>query len=133
LNKDYAMIWVGDKKYKLHRYIMKCFDPAKHVDHINTYVINTLDNRRQNLRIVTPRQNAMNQRKRKGTSSKYIGVCWDKINEKWRASIKIGVTQHLGSFDDEIEAGKARDKATKKHFGKHGKLNFPDQIYTVTG
>jgi len=44
-------------------------------------------------------------------SSEYIGVCWDKQHNKWKASIKInGKKKHLGLFSDEIEAAKAYDK-----------------------
>lgn len=91
------------------------------IDHINN---NPLDNRKSNLRIVTARQNSMNCKSRKG-SSKYIGVSFDKKSKKWKAQIRPNGKQiYLGRFDDEIEAAKVRDIATKKYFGEHGKLNF---------
>ena len=37
-------------------------------------------------------------------------------------------TKHLGYFENEIDAVKARDMATKKMFGEFGKLNFPDEV-----
>lgn len=54
-----------------------------YIDHINN---NPLDNRKCNLRIVTPKQNSMNQSS-KNLKSKYIGVHY--VKNKWVASIKF--------------------------------------------
>lgn len=94
------------------------------IDHINS---NKLDNRKCNLRIVTPQQNNMNKKKTKNTSSKYIGVYLDKNSKKnkWRASITFNrKVISLGVFENDIDAAKARDIATKQYFGEYGKLNF---------
>jgi len=58
------------KRLKMHRVIMK---PPDHlvVDHINH---DTLDNRKENLRICTKQQNEMNQKIRINKESKYKGV-----------------------------------------------------------
>lgn len=69
---------------KMAREIMNA-PPNLLVDHING---DTLDNRKENLRIVTRRQNAQNIHKRK--SSKYPGVHWDAVNAKWCAKLKVG-------------------------------------------
>ena len=50
-------------------------------DHING---NGLDNRKSNLRFCTPSQNMINKRK-KGTSSKYKGVYFDKARRNSEA------------------------------------------------
>jgi hypothetical protein len=106
----------------IHRYIMKVDDKTLFVDHINN---NKLDNRKHNLRITTCSQNAKNKSSAIGSSSKYIGVSYFKINNKWRANIKInGKYKHLGLFANEIDAAKCRDLATKKYFGEFGNLNF---------
>ena len=91
-----------------------------YVDHING---NKLDNRLENLRIVTPQQNNMNKTSSKNSTSQYIGIYL--YNKKWRASIKVNNKNiHLGTFINEIDAAKSRDLATKEYFGIHGKLNF---------
>ena len=73
------------------------------IDHING---NGLDNRRENLRIVTCRQNMQNLHIPK--SSKHPGVDWNRQKKKWRAYIHLNKRKrHLGFFDDEIEAATA--------------------------
>jgi len=73
------------------------------INHIN---FNKLDNRVVNLEIVTARQNA-NQKHLQSTS-KHVGVCWDKSRNKWKAQIKInGKNKFLGRFNQEIDANNA--------------------------
>lgn len=78
------------------------------IDHING---NSLDNRRQNLRIVTNRQNCSNQKHHRGEkkkSSSYVGVSWSKNAGKWRAYISFDGTQrHLGYYLTQEDASKA--------------------------
>ena len=76
------------------------------VNHINN---NKVDNRVLNLEIVTQRENT--NRKHLDSSSKYVGVHWDKNTRNWRARIRInGKPKHLGLFTDELEASKAYQK-----------------------
>lgn len=77
------------------------------VDHIND---NRLDNRLENLQIITQRENVF---KTQGKySSKYKGVNWYKKYNKWRASINInGKSKHLGYFTNEYDAHVAYQKA----------------------
>ena len=114
--------------YYMHRLIAKLMydiPEGYEVDHING---NSLDNRRANIRIVTPAQNNMNAKKRKGCSSKYKGVSWKEPRQKWYAyHFMNGKQYHLGVFDSEIKAAKAYDEAAKKHYGKFARLNFPEQ------
>ena len=58
--------------------------------------------------------------------SRYVGVCWDKGDQKWRAKIKVaGVTQHLGCFDDEAGGTRAYDTAVAAQ-NLYCPRNFPD-------
>jgi len=59
------------------------------------------------------------------TSSIYRGVCWNKCNSSWKASIKVkGVNKHLGYFDDMRDAALAYDFAAMRVRGDSAILNF---------
>ena len=70
---------------------------------------NGLDNQRENLVEVTTAQNLRNCRRRSDSpSSRYLGITWDAINEKWRAQIMVAGKQHyLGLHVTEISAAQA--------------------------
>lgn len=54
-----------------------------------------------------------------------LGVTWSLEKSKWIAQISIDCkNKFLGYFENEIDAAKTRDIATKKYFGEFGKLNF---------
>lgn len=61
----------GRNPIGLSRYIMNCTELKKVVDHNNS---NTLDNRKQNLEVVSKRQNSHNKLSAKNSSSQYVGV-----------------------------------------------------------
>lgn len=104
----------GNKRVKLHRFIMDCNDSNLDIDHINH---KTNDNRRKNLRIVTRSQNQMNTRLRKDNTSSIKGV--RHSNNKWIASIQVNKERiHLGTFDKFEDAVKARKDAENKYFGQ---------------
>lgn len=120
----------GEKKQKsiqMHRLIMNA-PKGKVVDHINH---DTLDNRKENLRIVSTRQNLQNKKRK--MSSKYPGVSWSKSVKKWRADINInGKLEHLGTFHDEKTAAKAYEMAQRLFC--HENLvckQFKDASYTI--
>lgn len=110
-----------NKHVYMHREIMNA-PSGMDVDHING---NTLDNRKENLRICTRSQNKMNTSRRKGNTSGYKGVCFDNTNKKWLATITInGKLKHIGLFQDAKSAAIAYDKKAKELFGDFAKLNF---------
>lgn len=85
-----------------------------------------LDNCRSNLRPATYLQNSGNQKTGYG-SSKFKGVSWYKVTEKWLSQIQFeGKTKHLGYFTDELDAAKAYNEAALKHFGEFARLNVID-------
>ena len=90
------------------------------VDHINC---ERLDDRRSNLRIVTHRENCSNNYKRRvgKTSSKYIGVTWNKKIKRWAAYIGENRKRYyLGSFKNEFDAHRAYQKALTEMISKTG-------------
>lgn len=79
-------------------------------DHING---DHLDNRRSNLRIVTPAQNSQNMIAHRDARSPYRGVDW---HGKWRARVCIaGVMHNLGYFSDELAAAEAARAFREAH------------------
>lgn len=103
----------------MHRYILGVSDPKIEVDHLNG---NTLDNRRENLRIATREQNRQNRGPYKNTKSGYAGVFWHKRDERWSVYINANGTRiHCGYFK-ELQAAIERRKAAEIEF--HGNFAF---------
>ena len=104
----------------LHRLIMERIigseiPAGKEVDHINR---NPRDNRRENLRLCSHRENIINRSNINNTSGK-SGVAQDKRNGKWRSCIGVhGKRIFLGSFNIYDEAVSARVEAEKKYHGE---------------
>lgn len=99
--KGYAM---SRGSVRMHRLILGIpkGDPRL-VDHING---DRLDNRRDNLRCVTPAQSAQNRGDHRGTSW-HRGVMFEpgrQSSKKWRAQVKVGGRVYSGYFATEQEA-----------------------------
>ena len=122
----YAATCMANTQIKMHHFIVGKVRTMMVIDHINR---NGLDNRKENLRVVTWSENSINKggMKRRNSSSKYRGVGLDKSykkRKKWKAYIRKGAKcLHLGLFDNEINAAKAYDKMAKELFGGHCFLN----------
>ena len=94
------------KQYFVHRiiyYLTHDTWPVGVVDHING---DPLDNRPENLRDVSHKENVRSFRKIvKPVSSNYRGVHWDAKMKKWHAQASIdNKRKHLGYFESEKEA-----------------------------
>lgn len=130
----------SDRTYyakRAHRNNGKCITVLMHtvltgckkVDHING---DGLDNRRENLRRATTRENNQNRRKRLNASSRFNGVYYSKKSRKFQAQIRVpakeggqGKQIYLGLFEDEVQAAKAYDNEARKIHGEYAALNFP--------
>jgi len=105
----------------MHRLILDCnkWEQADHRNH------DTLDNRRSNLRRAVGSQNHRNQKIRSNNRSGFKGVSWDKVKNKWYASIRIhGKTKALGFYRSKEIAARVYDEAAKSMFGEFAHLNF---------
>lgn len=109
----------------MHRLIMNCPSNME-VDHINH---NPLDNRKQNLRIVSRKQNGANRKLNINNTSGFKGVCWDEKctnkNKKWVARIHTnGKIINLGRYLTKKDAAIAYNDAAKKYFNEFASLNI---------
>ena len=97
------------KTRTVHQLVAEAFlgyIPAGHKVHINHINNIKTDNRVENLEIVSGRENT--NRKHLKSTSKYVGVSWNKSSNKWVSQIRIkGKGKHLGYFTDEYEAHQA--------------------------
>ena len=114
-------VWAHD--LVMEQVVLRELDDDELVDHINR---NKLDCRRENLRIATKSQNAVNKSKdRKNATSRYKGV--SKARNKWKASIQVDKkTIYLGTFDSEREAAMIYNAAAEGYFGEYAVLNEVD-------
>ena len=105
----------------LHRLVMGLHKGDKTiVDHIN---MNSLDNRKENLRLATSQQNAGNMRKWRG-KYKYKGVRYCNKANRWLASIVVNRKQiHLGTWMTEEQAARAYNEAAIDYRGEFANLN----------
>ena len=96
----------------MHRYLMNLSNGQSLVDHKDG---DSLNNQRHNLRLCTHRQNMCNRKSMKNSTSKYLGVFWEKARSKWVAQISINnKLKKLGYFKTELEAGILYNKASRK-------------------
>lgn len=107
-------------KLMMHHLIMPT-EKELMIDHIN---LNKLDNRKENLRMVTMSQNKANCPVRSNNKSGYKGVSYYKRRNKYIAAIKVNYKKiFLGYFTDVVDAAKAYNEAAKKYFGEYAYLN----------
>lgn len=110
------------KSVYLHRFIKNC-PKGFVVDHINH---NTLDNTRENLRVITATQNKQNRKgANKNSTTGIRGVSLDANSGKWKVQYKLNNKKvHVGLYDDLKEAEKAAIEVRKEHmlFSKENNL-----------
>lgn len=103
------------KTIMLHNFI-KTIHGGGLVDHING---DSLDNRKENLRVVTKSQNSMNRKLNKNNRSGIKGVCWSERDKRWVAQIRAGGKYiRLGSFTDKMEAAQVYKSASEVYHGE---------------
>lgn len=114
VSRDYVYTY----KCSLHGLILGNIVKDKQIDHING---DKYDNRRCNLRVVSPSVNSQNKAKASGSSSQYRGVSLYK-NNRYRSTF-CGI--YIGIFEKEENAAYAYDEYIKE--------NFPNDGYILNG
>tara|TARA_A100001515_G_scaffold99325_1_gene80194 strand:- start:286 stop:876 length:591 start_codon:yes stop_codon:yes gene_type:complete len=142
---DYAMS--GGRRKSIHRLVMG--NPkGMCVDHING---DTLDNRKENLRVCSHSENLRNKRTKSTSQSGYKGVYEIKSprrkkyvskktgkvtyyehmpKKRFQAYIGNGTGGHikLGYYATAEEAAEAYDRKALDLYGEFARLNFPDKL-----
>lgn len=116
-SNGYRQICVNGRRYVAHRlawlYVYGEW-PKMQLDHINQ---NRDDNRIENLREVTNKQNGENVRIHSHNITGRRGVSFIRSRMAWQADIKhYGKTKYLGTFDNIIDAVAARMRAERELF-----------------
>lgn len=128
LSHGYAHFRANRSQYvRLHRWIMNAGE-GEEVDHING---DRLDNRRENLRIVSHSMNMANRvRRNSNCTSGYRGVCKNRTRCKriWRAVIVKERAFYRQSFISRHIAALWVDRTLREFWAIPGYLNFPATI-----
>ena len=104
----------------MHRVIMGT-PQGMEVDHRDHNGLNCLE---ENMGNCTRGQNQFNKTKKRGCSSQYLGVSYNKKGYI-RAQISTNKQKfYLGAFKSEVDAARAYDIKAKELFGEFANLNF---------
>lgn len=113
----YVYVRVNGNLIPAHRIIWEMhygkIPEGMEIDHINHI---TDDNRIENLRLVTRKDNCKNVSMSKSNKSGVVGVSWCKRTCKWFASIRVDRKEKfLGRYDKIEDAAAARKAAELKY------------------
>jgi hypothetical protein len=115
---------IDSKLYKAHRviFLIVTGEWPEEIDHING---DSSDNRWDNLRSVTHRENMKNRKVCSNSKTGIMGVVWNRHNSKWRVRVKaFDVHLEIGSFFNFFDACCARISAENKmgFHANHGRV-----------
>ncbi len=116
----YVSGWVNGKTTSIHRLVVGA-NKGEVVDHINH---NTLDNRKENLRVCSQSENMRNKRKASNSKHGMNGICRIKYGRMNRHRYRVRITvagdrKEIGLFDNLEDAQKARIEAEEKYYGEY--------------
>jgi len=106
-SRGYCVVSFGRKVILYHRiiYILTygSIPGGMQIDHING---NRIDNRIENLRLVTNRQNGQNKQHHR--NGRLVGCTYNKRKKRWNARVRFkGIKLSLGNYKTEQEAHQA--------------------------
>lgn len=115
-NRFDAVAHFKRKTLYLSRYLLELeTGNVLEADHING---DCLDNRLENLRICTHKENTCNKGPSKNNKTGFLGVSWSSPMQKWRARVFVkGKEVMVGYFSSPEEAAKARLQKAKELYG----------------
>lgn len=110
---------VKQKQIKMHRLIMN-YPNDKAIDHISG---DKHDNRKQNLRICSIKENNRNTKVQQRNKTGIKGVTFTHCNT-YQSQIQVdGKLKYLGTFKTAEEAAKVYNEAALKYFGEFARIN----------
>ncbi len=132
-----ALHYYENKKSKsilMHRLILGVKDTKQKIDHKNHL---GYDNRRDNIRLCTSRQNNLNRTSAYNSASKYLGVSILNIKNNsrkynlWTVNISVdyGKVLFLGQFQSELMAAIVYNAAATKYHKEFANLNIIPNNY----
>jgi hypothetical protein len=109
------------KTMLMHRFILGA-SKGVFVDHIDG---NPLNNQRGNLRLVSNRQNCLNQKIGVRNKSGYKGVWWNKESGKWATGVRGENKEKyfLGYFENKHDAARMYNFWAVDLYGEYARLN----------
>lgn len=117
--KFYAASYIRSEGKKVKVYLRRIIckaEKGQYVDHING---NTLDNRKENLRICSYSENQMNRKIVSNNSSGHRGISYEKRTGLWTARVKFkGKSKWLGRFQSKDDAISVYRESARKLFGE---------------
>jgi len=119
-SKGYLRVGINGTRYAVHRiiYFMHYGYLPDYVDHINNEKI---DNRIENLRPCSNRENSYNAGLSKANKSGIKGVCWNKSIKKWHVQITVNGKRAVSKYFKCIE--EARFYVKNKRILLHGEFS----------
>jgi len=120
----YAHTWDEGRRTGMGRIVLGLKQgDATEVDHRNG---NTLDCRRENLRVATSAQNNQNRKRHEVNRSGFKGV--RPSGKKWAAKIYVqGRSIYMGCYATPEEAARQYDAVARLAFGEFARCNFPQE------
>lgn len=125
-NTEYATH--GHFSIKMHHVVLSMQDLVFNNFEIHHKNGNGLDNRKENLEVLTRQQHLLTRDKQKNNTTGFKGVAYKASKKgeikKYVAQVTInGKRTHLGYFETAVEAAQAYNEAAVKHYGPNALLN----------